>query len=138
MIELNKQFIEWGSKNPEKLFLMDGIGAILSACLLSMVLVKFNHIFGIPLGTLYFLAIFPYVFAIFDLYAFNKSHHKSFLLLLKWIAVMNVSYSCLSLGLAFYHYQELTFLGWLYIIGESMIILLLANTEYCVYKRFLS
>ena len=53
--------------HPKKLFLIDGLGAILSAFLLGYVLVKLERVFGIPSKTLYFLATLPMFFVIYDL-----------------------------------------------------------------------
>ncbi len=54
-----EKILRWGSDNPKKLFLLDGLGAILSAILLGVVLVNQQVLFGIPKPTLYFLAPAP-------------------------------------------------------------------------------
>ena len=114
--------------NLKKLFLVDGLGAILSAFLLGVVLVKFEWFFGIPKTTLYFLAALPIFFAIYDFYCFLKieSQLNKYL---KAIAVINLCYCCLSLGLAFYHFDIITTFGWIYIIGEILIVVLIAIIE---------
>lgn len=58
--------------HPKKLFLIDGLGAILSVFLLGFVLVKLERVVGIPSKTLYFLATMPVFFAIYDLYSIKK------------------------------------------------------------------
>lgn len=55
-----KKILEWGNANPKKLFQIDGLGAILSAILLGIILVRFERFFGIPVSTLYFLASLLY------------------------------------------------------------------------------
>lgn len=114
--------------NPKTLFLIDGSGAILSAFLLGVVLVKFESIFGIPVPSLYFLAILPGAFAIYDLscYTVVKDNIGLFL---KAIAYMNIFYGCISFGLALYHVNKLTYLGWTYILLEILIVMVLANLE---------
>jgi len=109
--------------------LIDGLGALLSAFLLGVVLVRFQSLVGIPIKTLYFLAILPCFFAVYDLfcYFFAKSRSGGFL---KGIAIINVLYCLLSLGLAFSHQEVMTGLGWLYIIVEIIIVLFIASIEW--------
>ena len=97
-----KQLIEKIDLEPKRIFLIDGLGAILSAILLGVVLVRWERFFGIPSSTLYFLAILPIFFAIYDFLSYRKDSINigSFL---KGIAIMNFLYCCLSIGVAFYH-----------------------------------
>lgn len=129
-----ERLMRWGQENPGKLFLIDGAGAIVSAFLLGVVLVRFEDFLGIPLTALYALALFPCLFGINDLYSYlnagkNPAH------LLKGIAILNTFYCFLSLGLALYHYEKLTFWGWAYILIEIMIVASLARFEYTVAQR---
>ncbi len=117
----------------KKLFLIDASGAILSAFLLGVVLVRFETIFGIPSATLYFLAAIPIGFAIYDLYCYRQGEQIG--KFLKGIAMANLSYCILSIGLAFYHFEVVTTLGWLYIIGEVLIVIVLSVIEYNVARR---
>ena len=114
--------------NPKKLLLIDGCGAILSVFLLGVVLVKFEKYVGIPPATLYLLAVFPTMFAIYDLFSYLQLDYKQ-PLLLKGIAFFNLIYCCLSIGVAFYHYETLTTLGWIYIFIETLIIMIFATWE---------
>ena len=123
-----KQIIEKMEHNPKQLFLIDGFGAMLSAFLLGVVLVKLERIFGIPSSALYLLATFPVLFAIYDFYSYQKKSDKLWLFL-RGIAIMNLLYCCLSIGLAFYHYEKITALGWSYIITEILIVSILAIIE---------
>lgn len=121
-------------KNPKKLFLIDGIGALLSAFLLGIVLVTLESIFGIPTTMLYILASLPIFFAIYDFYSYQKENDK-LSRFLKGIAIMNLLYCKLSIGLAFFHYQKITYWGWTYIILEVIIIITLAIVELRVAKE---
>ena len=118
----------------KKLFLLDGFGAILSAFLLGVVLVKLESYFGIPKSSLYFLATLPCFFAIYDFYCYFKIE-KNLDRFLKRIAIVNLLYCCLSIILAFYHYQEITSLGWIYIIGEIIIVVIIAQIELTAVKN---
>lgn len=108
-----KHLIMKAEENPNKLFLIDGFGAILSAFLLGIVLVKFERIFGIPSRILYFLSIIPIFFSIYDFYCFQKKL-ENIGLFLKIIAVLNLIYCCLSFTLVFYHFKTISGLGWIY------------------------
>tara|TARA_B110000196_G_scaffold311359_1_gene315220 strand:- start:587 stop:988 length:402 start_codon:yes stop_codon:yes gene_type:complete len=121
--------------NPKKLFLIDGFGAILSAFLLGVVLVKFEEIFGIPTSVLYFLATIPIFFVIYDVFCYQK--HLKIGLLLKGIAVLNILYCCISIGLISYHFSSITILGWAYIIVEIILVSFLAMIEFRVGKRII-
>ncbi len=112
----------------KKLFLLDGFGAIVSAILLGVVLVKLEVYFGIPKSALYFLAALPCFFAIYDFYCYFKIERNLFKFL-RAIAIVNLLYCCLSLGLAFCHREHLTRLGWLYIIVEIVIVVIIASIE---------
>jgi len=116
------------NKYIKKLFLLDGIGAIISAFLLGIVLVKLEHLFGIPKSALYVLAALPCLFAIYDFYCYFKVE-KYLGKYLKAIAIVNLLYCILSIGFALYHFQEITYLGWSYIIVEIIIVVALAIIE---------
>ena len=129
-----KRLLKSFTLNPKKLFLIDGLGAVLSAFLLGIVLVKFESIIGIPPSTLYFLAVFPLLFAIYDFYCYRKKHNnlKSFL---EGIAVANLLYCCFSVGVTLYHLKTITYLGWIYILAETLIILILLSFEFMIAKQ---
>ena len=121
--------------NPKKLFLIDGFGAIVSAFLLGVVLVKFEELFGIPTSVLYFLATIPIFFVIYDVFCYQK--HLKIGLLLKGIAVLNMLYCCVSIGLISYHFSSITILGWTYVIVEIILVSFLAMIEFRVGKRII-
>ena len=129
-----QQLIKQFETNPKSLFLIDGFGAIVSAFLLGIVWVKFEKTIGIPASTLYFLAMLPLLFAIYDCYCYGKEIKKT-TALLKAIAVANILYCFLSLGCAFYHFKTITYFGYIYIIIEILIILVLARIELKVAQK---
>lgn len=131
-VEINKKR---GEKYLKKLFLIDGFGAILSAFLLGVILVKLERFFGIPKSTLYFLASLPLLFATFDFYCYFKIE-RNLDTLLKSIAIINLLYCFLSIGLAFYDYQKITNLGWAYIIIEVLIVTTIAIIELKASKKY--
>ena len=115
--------------NPKKLFLMDALGAMISAVLLGIVLVKLEDVFGIPRKTLYFLAGLPILFTVYDLICLtkDKSNVGPFL---KVIGIVNIVYCCISIGTTVYHFKTITIFGYLYIIIEVIITFSLALFEY--------
>lgn len=115
--------------HPKRLFLIDGCGALLSALLLGVVLVQFEEIIGMPRNILYILAALAGAFAIY-------SFSCSFLLAENWrpfmrgIAVINLSYCCLTAVLLFVFHHDLTALGMTYFVLEIMIVVALATIEW--------
>lgn len=133
---LFNHIIETLVPNPKKLFLIDGIGAILSALALGLVLVKLEKFFGIPSSALYVLATFPMIFATYDMYCYRKKSDKLGQFL-RIIAVINLLYCCLSIGFVFYHFDAITAMGWAYILTEILIIITLATIELRVANQLL-
>lgn len=112
-------------KNIITLFLIDGIGAVVSSILLGIVLVKLECYFGIPVKTLYILAAFPVLFALYDFVVYFKVE-KHLALYLKGIATANIAYCFLSMAAAYHHSMSIKLLGWIYIIIEIIIVMSLA------------
>ncbi|WP_408024430.1 hypothetical protein [Tenacibaculum sediminilitoris] len=131
-----KRLLKSFTLNPKKLFLIDGLGAVLSAFLLGVILVNFESVIGIPPSTLYSLAIFPIIFTFYDFYCYQKAYNslKPFL---KGIAILNLLYCCFSIGLVFYHFKTITSVGWIYILIEVLIIITLSIIELTVAKRLI-
>ena len=113
---------------PRTLFLIDGVGALLSAFMLGILLPSFERIFGMPAPVLYLLAGMALVFALYSFTCYRRfgQHWRPFL---KGIAIINLSYCALTLVLSFYHYTSLTLLGWIYFIVEIIIVVSLAFIE---------
>src|SRR5688572_684170 len=114
--------------NHKKLLLIDCLGALLSAFLLGIVLVKFESGFGMPQNILYFLSTMACLFAMYSgiSYFFLRKNHVAYL---KFIAFANLMYCCLTLGLTVYFYKQLTALGLIYFTGEILVIVALAMIE---------
>jgi putative flippase GtrA len=121
--------------NPKKLFLIDGCGAFLSAFFLGFVLIKLEELFGIPSSVLYFLASIPIFYVMYDFYCYWK--HLKIGLLLKGIAVLNLVYCCISIGIISYYFNTIKMLGWTYIIVEIILIIFLAMIEFRVGEKII-
>ncbi|MFT4973000.1 MAG: hypothetical protein ACI9XO_004416 [Paraglaciecola sp.] len=123
-----QKIVNYIIKNPKQLFLIDGFGAILSAFLLGIVLVHFENCFGMPVKALYFLAILPCFFAIYDFICFFKAG-ENWQPYLRIIAFANLIYCVISIGFVVNFYELLTDLGKLYFLLELIIVLLLVLVE---------
>src|SRR5688572_422995 len=121
------------AKNPKTLFMVDCVGALLSASLLTLVVAEHQQIFGIPRNTVYLLAMFPCLFAVYDLNCI-ASNRLNVVPFLKAIAIMNVCYCIFSLIVSLNRYSELTILGWIFILAEITIVSILAKFEFDVAK----
>jgi len=112
---------------PYHLFLIDGVGALVSIFFLGFVLVRLNHLVGIPINTLYILAAIPCFFFLFDVYSlYQASPYRN----LKVIALLNLSYCLLSLALLVKDYSYITTLGWVYVIVEIIIVAYISRVEW--------
>jgi len=115
--------------NPKKLFLIDGIGAIVSAIFLGVVLPQLHEQVGMPKDILYGLAIAPCFFMVysFGCYFFLKSNRANYL---KFIAVCNLVYCCITACLLYFYFDSLTRLGVFYFVVEIIIIVILVRAEW--------
>ncbi len=111
-----------------QLFLIDGLGAVLTATLLSQVLVRWQTLFGVPAAVLYALAGVAACFAVYSLgcYLLLREGHARYL---RAIAIANTAYCLVTLGLLAY-LPDISWLGIAYFTGEIIIILLLVNLEF--------
>ena len=128
-----KELINNLKKNPKKVFLMDAWGAIISLFSFWSILYPLEIYFGVPKTVLLKLSIiaiclFIYSFASFKLI---KQNHKPFL---KIIILLNSLYILFSIGLIFYYFKQLSFLGISYFVIEIAVILGVLFVEVKVYK----
>ncbi|KIC01530.1 hypothetical protein OA88_13565 [Flavobacterium sp. JRM] len=114
--------------NPKNIFLLDSIGAFLTAFLLGFVLVRFQDSFGMPQKTLYILSVIAFIYATYSLccYLFISNKWRFYLNI---IMIANALYCCLTTGLIIYHFHKLTLLGIIYFILEIIIIVFLVYLE---------
>lgn len=112
----------------KNLFLIDGIGAIITALLLSKVLARYESIFGMPANLLYILAGIAACFALYSLTCYwrIKEGGAPFL---TGIAVANTLYCIATLGIVAYRFDSLTGLGVAYFIGEVLVVMGLVSVE---------
>lgn len=116
------------ASKPRIMFLVDGLGACLSAFLLGVVIYNLENTFGMPKDVLFYLAIAPCFFAIYSFrcYLLNSTKWRS---LLKIIAIANLIYCIISAIMICQHYSLLTILGIIYFVVEIIIVAYISKVE---------
>jgi hypothetical protein len=106
---------------PRRIFLFDGLGAVITILFLRIILVQLNDLVGIPISTLTILASLPMAFILIDVvgYVFFERIGP---LVLKLIMTLNISYCFLSLYFGWLDFASITWLGWTYLMIEILII----------------
>lgn len=115
----------------KKVLLLDAAGAALSAFLLGVVLRIYQSHVGIPDHILLLLAGLAVCFFVIDMIAYFAIPRRA-ALILRCMAIVNICYALLSLGLALIHRGELTLLGWVYVIAEIAVLMILSRYEWRV------
>ncbi|WP_375579353.1 hypothetical protein ABWH96_20500 [Marivirga tractuosa] len=113
---------------PKKIFLIDALGAFLTASILGIVFTNFQEYIGIPTDILISLALIAVVFFIYSMscFLFMKMKWKPYL---KAIAIANLLYCILTVALILTFFHQLTLLGLFYFIGEIIVVLFLIYIE---------
>ncbi len=123
-----KSTLEYFSREPRKLFLIDGLGAVLTTFSLFFVLRYYNECFGMPSNILMYLSII-------GLFYFTYSISCYFLLSGCWvpylriIGVSNLLYCMLTIAFLYINYDDITRIGFAYFLSEILIIMLLVYIE---------
>ncbi len=129
-----REIINRLAQKPRALFLVDGIGAFITAFLLLVILRTFNEYVGMPPAVLTCLSIIAAAFCLNSMacYFLLNNNWQPFL---KAISVANLFYCCLTMGLIIYNYKNLTSLGIIYFLAEIIIIVVLVYLELKVLNR---
>ncbi|MCF6348539.1 MAG: hypothetical protein L3J20_09610 [Flavobacteriaceae bacterium] len=77
--------------NPKKLFLIDSLGAFITAFLLGVVLTRFEVVFGMPKTVLYYLSLIALIFSIYSICC-HFLLEKNWKPYLKGIIIANLTY----------------------------------------------
>ncbi|AQG79193.1 hypothetical protein [Spirosoma montaniterrae] len=108
-------------QNPNRLFLIDSLGAVLTFIGLTVVLMPFEPWFGMPRRWLVLSAIVAAGLALYSgvCFLFVKGNWRPFL---RVVSVANGLYCALTAYLVVAYYSQLTALGVAYFVGEIMVI----------------
>ncbi|MES2775507.1 MAG: hypothetical protein V4722_15130 [Bacteroidota bacterium] len=123
-----RQFINKLTLSPKKLFLVDGVGAFLTAFFLFAILRTFHDYFGMPGQTLTLLSIIAMAFSVYSFCCFFMVHFNWYPFL-RAISIANLLYCSVTLGLVIYNYPRLTILGVIYFLVEIVIVCALVFLE---------
>ena len=115
--------------NPKTIFLIDGFGALLTSIILLAILMPFQDFFGMQKDILTLLSLIALAFAVysFSCYFFLERNYKPFLF---GISTANFMYCCLTLGLVYSFYSELTGFGVGYFLAEVVVVMGLVLVEW--------
>jgi len=121
------------AKEPRKLFLIDCLGAFLTAFLLFAVLRAYHEFVGVAIGTLTLLAGIAAVFCIYSAccFLFLKGNWGPFI---QAISIANLLYCIVTLGLVFIPGSEISLAGKIYFLGEILVVCGLVYVELAVAK----
>jgi hypothetical protein len=130
---LIKRIVLLLSKKPGAVFLIDGFGAALTACLLFLVLSNFHEYIGVPQTRLIYLSAIAVIFCLYSTacFFFLKKYFSTFI---RIISAANLVYCVVTLGAMISYRSSITIAGISYFAGEIVLICILANIELSVAK----
>lgn len=113
----------------KKIFLLDGIGAIVSFTSLVLILTVFQSYFGMPKIAVSIFVSMATFFAIHSLSAYFFTV-KNKVRKIKLIALGNLIYASITLSCLVYYYQQLTVYDLVYFVFEIIILIFLSWHEF--------
>jgi hypothetical protein len=114
--------------DPRKLFLIDSIGAVVTALLTGVLLAQFESFFGVPAQTLYLLSIAPVLYAVYSLVCYLR-FPSSWRMLMRIIASANLLYVIVVNVWMLFFQPGITGWGMIYFVGEFFIVAGIAAIE---------
>src|SRR5688572_23237184 len=101
-----KELIHKLITNPKRIFLIDGLGALLTLFSLALI-TSFNGYFGIPKPALTVLSTLAFFLCVYSMYCFVciPNNWRKFLTVL---STVNLLYCLLTLGLVIYYFEQFT------------------------------
>ena len=117
----------------KKIFLVDAIGAMVSALLIGLVIAPYEGFFGIPTPIAYLLCFIAILLSAFSLlsYLFAQNSWKKNL---RIIAILNLGYCAFTASVLTLNSEGITFWGWAYFVIEMLIIFALSRVEMGIAK----
>jgi ABC-type long-subunit fatty acid transport system fused permease/ATPase subunit len=131
MNKIVRNIIDRLTGKPKTLFLIDSLGAMLTALFLFVVLRNLNEYFGMPITILAYLSTIAACFCIYSTacFIFLKENWTPFI---RAIGISNLLYCVLTMGLILVYYPILTSIGIAYFLVEIIIICGLIYIEFKV------
>ena len=112
----------------KQFLLLDGTGAMISFLFLGFVLVHFQEHIGLPILLLRLLAAIALVFAVYS-FVCSAIHLQNPASYLKFIGILNLCYSILTMVIIIVYWVEIKLWGIVYFTGEILILWLLSYSE---------
>jgi hypothetical protein len=128
---MNTDFIQKYKLNTRRLFLVDGLGAALTAFMLGFLVPMYSDLVGVPEYVLFSLASIALTFAIYSLSCFFLNV-KRIRLFLAIIITGNTMYCLLTTVLIVLLKDTLTVFGLLYFLAEQLVVVTLIIVEVLV------
>lgn len=130
------QIVQYFTNLPKQLFLLDAIGAFITATFIGVVMRNNIDIFGLPPQEAVVMTFIAYSFFCFSgiCYLFVKNKHYKYIFT---IASANSLYVLLSFFIFFNHFNDLTPFGIMYLLSEMATIILLVTLEFSIAKKLL-
>ena len=130
-----KNAIQYFIKTPSTIFLIDGIGALLTTLSLCLIMLNFGSQFGMSLYALSFLTVIATLFCCYSIMCFLFLK-ESWFIFLSLIGLANLLYALLSCTLMIYFFSTLPLWGVLYFSVEILLILSLVYIEVSIARAF--
>lgn len=134
MNSIINKFIDYLAEKQKKIFLVDALGAILTAFFLFVMMRQFNEYFGMPKTVLTLLSVIAGLFCIYSTacFLFLKGNWAPFI---RFIGFANLLYCFLTIALLIKYYSLVSIIGTLYFLIEIVIICGLSYVELSVAKQ---
>jgi hypothetical protein len=113
---------------PKTLFLMDGLGAFLTAFLLIVLVGPLEEYMGMPQRAIHFLTSIAAAFCVYSFGCFFWVSRR-WQAFLRAIAIANLLYGCLTIGLVLFYFPQMTRLGIAYFVLELVVVGILVSVE---------
>jgi hypothetical protein len=114
---------------PYRLFLLDGLGALLTVVLLAGLVAPRQAVFGMPSAVVYPLAIAVCSYAVYSL-ACSLLRPRRWRPWLRGIAAANAAYCVVTLAAVAWFYPQMTTLGLAYFAVEAALLVAIAWFEW--------
>lgn len=124
-----QKLIQYFQQQPKKIFLLDGLGAMLSTALLYFLLMPNTAWIGLSVTQINALVIGSLCLVGYDLIArIVYTPERGWLI--RVLALLNTLYCITTLSVLILHYSSITILGWAYFLGEVAIVGVLVYLEW--------
>ncbi|MES2798390.1 MAG: hypothetical protein V4638_00110 [Bacteroidota bacterium] len=134
MNKITRKIINHLTGRPKVLFLIDSVGALLTAFFLFVVMQVFNDYFGMPRTILTYLSAVAICFCIYSTACFTFLE-KRFTPFMRIIGIANLLYSVCTFSLVINYYPMLTKTAITYLLLEIAILCSLSYLELTVAKE---